>query len=301
MPTYAQLMQEVARRTGPFFQAAQDSGSPTSSTSIAAYMPTLRSSAVLGGPENLFLVRRGVLADGVTATPSPITADDRTRMVQSFDSSAGRVVVDRNWRDPMQPGELADFIHLHPDQELPRAVHAGLRRCFFADTVQVDPTSILLGAIDLTAQLPWCTGTWQVDRVQYGWTAPTSDAPFEATLQSGHVVIQGMFGTLAPIAVWVTLWHPHFNWINEADSTTGPVADSDQLGCDLDYAAGAGHIEAWHLFPSRMQVAAAGGFQTSQKDAATEFTRQAITWGPKRPTRMGFATTFRLPLSWVNR
>jgi len=290
MPTYAQLQQEVARRTGPFFQAAQDSGSPTSSTTIAAYMPTLRSSAVLGGPENLFLVRRGVLADGVTNTPNPIASDDRTRMVQSFDSSAGRVVVDRNWRDPMQPGELADFVHLHPDQELPRAVQAGLRRCFFSDTLQLDPDPNAYWTLDVTAQLPWVTAPWQVTRVQYGPIYPSGDAPFETSQQGGHVFIDNT-GT-GGVGFWLSAWHPHFNWVNGADSTTGPVADSDTLDVDLEYAAAAGHIEAWHHFPSRMQAAAAGGFQGSQQMAAQEFTRQALIFGPKRPSRLGFSSSF---------
>jgi len=296
--TLAQLEQEVARRTGPFFQAAQDGTTPTTSTSTSALMPTLRSSAVLGGPENLFLVRRGVLASGAS-TPAAVIADDRTRMVQTFDSSTGRVVIDRNWRDPMQPNELADFIHLHSEQELLRAVLAGLRRCFFADTVLVDPTGWYT-PIDLTALLPWISGTWQVSRVQYGWTQPYGDAPFEASMSGGHVVISGMFGVMAPTSMWVTAWHPHFNWVNGLDSSTGPVADADLLDVDEDYAAAAGHIEAWHLFPSRMQAAAAGGFQASQKMAADEFSRQSLIWGPKRSTELGFSRAMRRDTTTIN-
>src|SRR5215831_16396928 len=186
--TYATLQQAVARRTGPFFQAAQDSTTPTTSTTISAYMPTLKSSAVLGGPENLFLVRRAA-----------VTPDDRVRGVLDFDSATGRVVVDANWGTPMAPSEVADFIHLHPEQELKPAILAGLSRCFFLDCVGIDPTGPY-GGIDVTAQLPWVTAPWQVARVQYGWTAPEGDAPFEATQQGGHVILSGMFGAMAPIS-----------------------------------------------------------------------------------------------------
>ena len=166
MITLAQLEQEVARRTGPFFQAAQDSGVPTSSTTIAAYMPTLKTSALLGGPENLFLLRRGIHLDGTPLAAGQYDPADRIRMVQTFDPSAGRVVVDRNWRNPMSPNELADFTHLHPQQELRQSVLAGLRRCFTEDTIAAVLTS-QYGDIDLTSQAPWIISPQQVLRAEY--------------------------------------------------------------------------------------------------------------------------------------
>src|SRR5215831_237709 len=291
MITLAQLAQEVARRTGPFFQAAQDSQVPSSSTATSAYMPTLRSSAVLGGPENLWLLRRGVKADG---TPATYNAQDRTRMVQSFDASAGRVVIDRNWYTPMQPNELADFTHLHPEQELRVSVLAGLRRCFLEDTIQGLLTSAY-GDIDLTAQAPWITSPNQVTRVQYGWYKPLADAPFEATTQSGHVMLRNTSGSYAPANVWVTVMRPAWSWVNGADST-GPTQDTDQLDVDLDYAASAGHIEAWHNFPAHMFAAAAGNLQATQEMAAREFTRQSLIWGPAPSRRVGFSEVVGLPL-----
>jgi len=293
--TLAQLEQEVARRTGPFFQAAQDSSVPTTSTTIAAYMPTLKTNALLGGPENLFLVRRAVNLDG-TAVPAPNNDPlDRIRMVQSFDPDAGRVIVDRNWRNPMQPNELADLTHLHPSQELRPSVLAGLRRCFIEDTIQALVTSAY-GDIDLTYQAPWITGAGQVSRVQYGYYKPEFDAPFETTMQSGHVMLRGTSGSCAPANVWATVWRPAWSWVNGADSTTGPTADSDQLAVDLDYAASAGHIEAWHMFPSHMFAAAAGNLQATQDMAAREFTRQSLIWGPSPSQRIGFSEVVGLPL-----
>jgi len=292
--TLAVLDQAVARRTGPFFQAAQDSSVPTTSTTIAAYMPTLKTSALLGGPENLWLLRRGLLADGtpVTGAFDPI---DRIRMVQSFDSSAGRVVVDRNWRYPMQPNELADFTHLHPQQELRTSVLAGLRRCFMPDRGQINGTVTTWGDIDLTADLPWLLHPAQVLRVQAGYPGAYYDVPFEPVTQAGHVLLAGGMGYVAPGALWMTALRPAWSWVNEAESTSGPTADSDTLDVDLDYAAAAGHIEAWHLFPSHMFAAAAGNLQASQKDAAAEFTRQALIWGPPPDRKVAFSQPFFLP------
>jgi len=286
--TLAQLEQEVARRTGPFFQAAQDSQTPTTSTTISAYMPTLKTSSLLGGPENLFLLRRGVLSDGTPVASATFSTDDRIRMVQTFDSSAGRIVVDRNWSYPMQPRELADFTHLQPQQELHQSVLAGLRRCYLPDLVAGVVTSGY-GDMDLTSTYPWITAPSQVQRVQYGWMRPWGEAPFEATLQQGHVMLRGAWGPYAPTSVWVTALRPVASWVNGADSTTGPTGDNDVLAVDLDYAAAAGHIEAWHLFPSRMFAAAAGSQQATQQMAAQEFTRQSQIWGPKPDRRIGFS------------
>jgi hypothetical protein len=286
--TLTQLDQEVARRTGPFFQAAQDSGVPTSSTTAAAYMPRLKSNALLGGTENLWLLRRGVLSDGSPVAVGQYDVADRVRMVQTFDSDSARVVVDANWRNPMAPSELADFTHLHPDQELRISVLAGLRRCFWAETLAAAVTSGY-GDMDLTAQYPWITNPSQVLRVQYGWYRPWGEAPFGTLLQQGHVMLSGAWGAYAPCSVWVTALRPAWSRVNGADSSTGPTDDDDQLDVDLDYAASAGHIEAWHLFPSRMFAAAAGNLQATQEMAAREFTRQSMIWGPGPNRRVGFA------------
>lgn len=297
MITLAQLEQEVARRTGPFFQAAQDT--QATSTTTAAYMPSLRSSAVLGGPENLFLLRRGLLVDGTPVAPGLYDASDRIRMVQTFDSGAGRVVVDRNWRNPMQRNELADFTHLHPQQELRVSVLAGLRRCFWPETVPSAVTSGY-GDMDLTYQYPWIVGGDQVVGVEYGWQKPWGEAPFDTRMQRGHVMLTGAWGGYAPQSVWVTALRPAWSWVNDAESTTGPTQDDDTLSVDLDYAASAGHIEAWHLFPSHLFAAAAGNLQATQEMAAREFTRQSLIWGPGQNRGYGFSEVVGLPNVGVN-
>lgn len=288
MITLAQLEQEVARRTGPFFQAAQDSGAPTSSTTTSAIMPSLKTNALLGGPENLWLIRRGVRLDG-TATPSPITVADRERLVQTFDSGAGRVIVDRNWGTPMYPSELADFTHLHPSQELRAAVLAGLRRTRFSDRFQL--ASGYVYETDLTAVLPWLQNPADVLEVTSG---PTS-VPFTAFMQAGHVCLRLSWGMSLGAAL-IHLARDHFHFVNGEDSYSGPTADDDTLDLDLDYAASAGHISAWHLFPSRMFAAAAGNLQASQEMAAREFTRQSLIWAPSVPRSLGFSDVVRQPL-----
>jgi hypothetical protein len=225
---------------------------------------------------------------GGAPTPQPIDPVDRTRMVQTFDSSAGRVVIDRNWHTSMYPNEMADFCHLHPEQELRPAVLAGLRRCYIEDTIPAVITSGY-GDIDLTYQAHWITNPTQVTRAQYGWTKPWADVPFEATMQQGHVMLRGTSGSYAPANVWVTALRPAWSLVNDADSDVGPIADDDVLSVDLDYAAAAGHIEAWHLFPSHMFAAAAGNLQASQEMAAREFTRQAVMWGPEPTRRIAFS------------
>lgn len=258
-------------------------------------MPTLKTSALLGGPENLWLLRRGVNADGTPVAPPYNNPLDRIRMVQTFDPSAGRVVVDRNWRYPMQPNELADLMHLHPEQELRPAVLAGLRRCFIPDIIQALITDGY-GNIDLSYQAPWITSPSQVLRVQYGWYKPWADAPFEATLQQGHVMLGNTSGHYAPANLWVTALRPAWSWVNDADSASGPSQDSDQLAVDLDYAAAAGHIEAWHMWPSHMFAAASGNLQATQETAAREFTRQSLIWGPEPSRRVGFNEVVGMPL-----
>ena len=94
----------------------------------------------------------------------------------------------------------------------------------------------------------------------------------------------------------MTALRPHWSWVNGADSTTGPVSDDDVLSVDLDYAASAGHIEAWHLFPSRMFAAAAGNLQATQEMAAREFTRQSMIWAPPAPREIRFSEYVGLPI-----
>jgi hypothetical protein len=175
-------------------------------------------------------------------------------------------------------------------------VLAGLRRCFFQDRGQVGGQYVTsTGDIDLTAQLPGLTSKAQVLRVQCGYPGAYHDVPYEAITQAGHVLLGNGIGYVSPGALWLTALRPHSSWVNGQDSTIPPTADSDTLDVDLDYAASAGHIEAWHLWPSHMQAAAAGNLQATQQMAAQEFTRQSLIWMPDVPAQIRFTQQFALP------
>lgn len=66
----------------------------------------------------------------------------------------------------------------------------------------------------------------------------------------------------------------------------GPDDDSDIIQVDLNFAAAAGHIEAWRRFRPRLMAAATAGFQISQKEAAAEFTRLSKVFAPVLPREL---------------
>jgi hypothetical protein len=297
--TLAQLEQEAAQRVGPYASAFCDRQVPNTANFTFANFPTLRSTLDLDSVTNLWLLRRGVLLDG---TPVPMDIVDRQRLVSSYDPEQGRVFPDRPWGTIPAPGEMVEFHHLDPAQELRSSVMAGLRRCVLPDTVQAQPTQ-QWGGLDLTVQFPWLTAAWQIERVRYGWVDPYADAPWDTYQTGGHLILTGTYGRALPMAMWIDTWRPVWSWVNGAESTTGPVADDDVLEVDLDYAASAAHIEAWHHFPARMQAAAAGNLQATRDQAAAEFSRQAGIFGPQRSRVIGFGNVVRIGVAgggWVN-
>jgi len=292
MITLAQLEQEVARRVGPYWRFFTDRQIPNTAQFTFANVPELRSAIDSDLVTNLWILRRGDTVDG---TPVSFDIVDRQRTVDVYDAEQGRVFPDRPWGAIPAAGEYFEFHHLNPDQELRAAVMAGLRRCFLEEMFAAVQTSSY-GDIDLTYQAPWITSPNQVTRVQFGWYKPFGDAPFEATMQQGHVMLRNTSGPYVPANLWVTALRPAWSWVNDAESSMGPTQDDDLLSVDLDYAASAGHIEAWHLFPGRCQAAAAGGLQGTQQMAAQEFTRQSLIWGPPPVRRMGFSEVVGQPL-----
>lgn len=294
MITLAALEQEVARRLGPYWRYFTDRQIPNTAQFTFVNVPELRSSIDSDLVTNLWMLRRGECF----GEPDEIVSmdpEDRQRSVDVYDPEQGRVFPDRPWSAIPEAGEYIEFHHLDPSQELRPAVLAGLRRCFLQDMFAAVQTSSY-GDIDLTYQAPWITSPYQVTRVQYGWYKPFGEAPFEATMQQGHVMLRNTSGPYAPANVWVTALRPAWSWVNDAESTSGPTQDSDLLSVDLDYAASAGHIEAWRLFPDRLYAAAAGNLQATQEMAAREFTRQSLIWGPSPSRRIGFSEVVGLPL-----
>jgi hypothetical protein len=280
--TLAELEQETARKVGPYYRLAMDRQVPTTANLQRAFFPALRSTVEQDLVTNLWLLRRGVDETGAAVTVSP---DDRQRTVANYDPALGQVEVDRPWSTAPAPAEVCEFHHLDPEQELRPVVRAGLRRTFFEDRFSLGSSPVY--EADLTAAAPWVTNLNQVSRVQQGpYPASLYGSPcgisFEVFGQSGHVCIR-LTGGWGCGDVLVTLYRPHFTWVNRATSLTGPTADDDELDVDLDYAAAAAHIEAWHNAPAKLQAAAAGNLQATQAMAALEFTRQSRIWFPEQP------------------
>ena len=287
--TLAQLEQEKARRCGPYFQAYTDRQIPNTANFGYAVVPALRSSIDLDSATNLWVLRRGTNLNGQTVV---VDVGDRQRLVSEYDPSQGRIYVDYPWGAVPLPGEILEFGHLNPSEELRVAVQAGLRRCFFDDTITITPSgSDWWSGVDVTAQAPWLVSPDQIVSVRYGWGYPYLHVPYDAYTVGGHVIVSGtsLVG-YSPSGVYLEAERPAWSHVNGADSTTGPVADADQLDLDLDYMASAAHIEAWHHFPSRMQAAAAGGLQATQAMAAAEFSRQALIWNPAPPRSLEFSS-----------
>lgn len=285
MITLAQIEQEVARRCGPYWRFFTDRQIPNTATFDFANVPELRTNADLDMVTNLYLLRRGECYDPSTVVTMDVV--DRQRTVSTYEPTQGRVYPDRPWGTIPLAGEYFEFHHLNPAQELRTAVLAGLRRCFLPETIMLGSSGGYSG-VDLTATLPWITSQDQVVNVQYGWYAPYGDYPYSTLMSNGHVILPS--GGFTVNGLWLTVLRPAWSLVNGLDSATGPTLDTDGLSVDLDYAAAAGHIEAWHLFPARLQAAAAGGLQATQPMAAAEFTRQSLIWGPSDQKRsLGFS------------
>jgi hypothetical protein len=279
MTSLADIERAVAHRVGPYFTATQDTS--RSGQARSAYFPELQSGLTLGEPENLWLLRR-----------APSVADyDRQRLVQAYDPTSGTIITERNWQQPPAIGEVCEFHHLNPSGELRPSVLAGLRRCWLSERFLlncVDPE------VDVTAQAPWITGTAQVVDLQYSYPVGPhaySSIPFEVMQQQGHVIVAA--GGFVLNGAILTARRPANTLVNGLDASN-PTDDDDDLSVDLDYAAAAGHIEAWHNFPARLASAAAGGSQASQSMAALEMSRQAAIWAPYSRGHYAFRQPFGL-------
>ena len=137
-------------------------------------MGALRSTAELGGWENLFLLRRGVYAPGTAQPPgSPCPASTPgtgCAWSRPTPPPPGSLEVDRDYAANAAPGERLELHVLHPEWELRPAVLAGLERAFLFDRVPLLPAENQTTAPgDLTGAYPWLTEPSQVWGVD--WTA----------------------------------------------------------------------------------------------------------------------------------
>lgn len=293
MTTLAAIEQEVAQRCGPYKSLTADGTTPTLSTTTFGVVPYLQSSLEIDELGGLYALRRGIHADGsLVANFNPL---DRQRRVQTVDNSRGSFEVDRPWQNPLDPREQVEFHHLDPEQELRPAVLAGLRRCTVEDRFLLGPGFIY--EADLTAAVPWIVSPNQVRNCQIGPNAPgwpgiwggMIDLPFEVFDECGHVWLRVANGDMSPYygGIYITAMHS-FGDLAGGCGGGPPVADTDTLSCDLDWAAAMGHIEAWHRLAARMQAAAGAGWQASQAMASAEATRQAWIHRPPTRDRYGF-------------
>jgi hypothetical protein len=272
--TLAMIEQATAQRCGPYRQETVTS----SASSTLIIFTSLQSTIDVGQITDLYVLRRGLLASG-GVVPGYVTAD-RVRVAKTYTPNLGQVEVDRGYATPPVAGELVEFHHLDPVNELRRSVLAGLARCYFMDRV-----IITLGTAaaerDLTASAFWIANPRQVYRAQYAPYNPQQQAR-EVTWphvyeRDGHVWLAASPDPL-PYGLLVSARRAHSTWVNGLDSATGPLLDTDTLSVDLAYAASAGNVEAWRLARPRLQEAAAQKLITSQQEAATEFSSNAASW-----------------------
>ena len=163
--TLADVERALGIRVGPFADLVVEQGLAPAQLQVGA----LRSSAQLGGWENLYALRRGVYAPGQHPTdptgngPVPgFDPRDRVRLVKTYLSESGTLEVDRDYFRNAVPGERLELHVLHPDWELRPAVLAGLERAFLFDRL---PRCLENGdgdPLDLTVAYPWLHDRSQV-------------------------------------------------------------------------------------------------------------------------------------------
>ena len=67
-------------------------------------------------------------------------------------------------------------------------------------------------------------------------------------------------------------------WVTRAGNVNEPWDDEDRFAVPMDYAAAAGHIEAWRTARPRLSLVAQTGMWAEQKEAAAEFTRVSTVY-----------------------
>ena len=290
--TLAAVERGLGMRVGPFGDLTAEQGLAPTEVQVGA----LRSTAELGGWENLFLLRRGVYAPG-TATPGePVPGfdpRDRVRMVKTYTSSSGSLEVDQDYVSNVVPGERLELHVLHPEWELRPAVLAGLERAFLFDRVPLLPNGATSVPGDLTAAYPWLTEPSQVWGVDWTPVPGAADGTQSASLEAmwgpmgGWDAVQragGVFlvlpgGAYPADGVRVAVRRPAWSVVNGADWVPGHEwRDDDVLEVALPYACAAALVEAWNLARPRLVPMTQTGMWPTQAEAAAVFTRMTARW-----------------------
>jgi hypothetical protein len=295
-------------------------GEPSGPVSTPTTIPVgaMRSSLDLGGMEDRFVLRRGRLASGDRlplkdeTRALPFDVGDRVRLVRRYSPVEGVLEVDRAYANPCHDGEEIELHHLDPQHELRPAVLAGLRRCWLVHRLELNTTVTgPMGRFDLTAFAPWITARDQVYDVTFEGGAPMVN--WRADGYQGGVTLQ--IGEWSPGKVFVFNRRPVASMVrpnpwpvsSEDEVLVSPImtapiivggeeadgwefrtgnanefwGDEDEFACQMDYAAGAGHIECWRSVRPRMALAAQTGLWAEQEEAAAEFTRVATVYFDK--------------------
>lgn len=206
--TLAAIERALGARVGPFADLVVEQGLVPTELQVAA----LRSTAELGGWENLFALRRGVSAPGTSTPGEPLPefdVRDRVRMVKTYTPSSGSLELDRDYAQQGQPGERLELHVLHPEWELRPAVLAGLERCFLFDRIPLVPVDSTAAPCDLTAAYPWLTDPSAVWGVEWTSLAPSTepDGTNGLSVANGNGLYangNGAVGVL-PEAAWAPL------------------------------------------------------------------------------------------------
>lgn len=271
--TLAEIEQEVAARCGPFEQRVAASG-----TATTVVVGALVSTIGLGGQTDRFLLRRGAVDD------------DRVRRVAAYAPATGTLTVDRAYATAPTADEAIELLVLDPAAELRPAVLRGLARCFFVERAAVPVTA---GRVeeDLSAALFWLTDVGQIRGVtnrvgDAGVVSPIPLTWYAPASSSGGV---GLMVDAAPAGAYlVEALRSHATRVNGADAPDGPRTDADAVDCPLDYAAAAGHVEAWRRCRATLAPIAAAGYAGDLAEARGEFERlvKAQWWYWDRPDRV---------------
>jgi hypothetical protein len=269
--TLREIEQEVAPRVGPYDLLAAGSLSDVS----FAVIPELDSSLDTGQYEDLYMLRRGRKTDGTAV--SGFNSADRVRICAAYDAATGRLTPDRAWAVAPVENEEIEFHHLHPERQLRRACKAGLKRCYFMDRVAVALTSAA-SERNVTTSVVWLKDEMLVKQIEYSLAGsvynPRQVPWWRAIRKGGNVWLRA--SDPYPQSLEITVMRPASTYVNGATSLVGPDDDEDIVNVDLNYAAAAGHVEAWRIARHRLQPAAQTGLQATQKQAADEFTRLSM-------------------------
>lgn len=268
--TLAQIEQELSRRVGPYYPFT-GSSSGVSNVRVLSLVSTVEHGAFDG----LYVLRRGAAV-----------ADDRQRLVASTNFATGDLAVDRPYSAAFS-NEGVELCLLDPANELRRSVQRGLQRCWFKDRVALT-TAGSAAERELTVLRSWLTKPQQLLGVEF---LPTGSSygpdPIEWWRHfqaAGRIWLTGSPDPY-PDSIYVTALRPHSSWVNSADSTTGPLLDTDYLDVDLDYAVTAAHKYAWETYADRLLPAARTGVKATKADVEDGW-RRWKGFVPRPPDRV---------------